>query len=209
MASGDRFVSLWQQQNWYLVSWRKKISPVLHTRGKGVHTSSDGTNGETRLDNWVRVEKHRLDDIQNICVSVKVGTFTSERAITLKESSEWIKSFLFLICYYRVWMPQQSTEANICFICHVSQLYQTCFPTQVRAPANEVCFLVLSGSPGSWTKTSADETLRSRHSCQSQAGTPPTYRGSNNQPALLLSVLLHVLLLLNEYSICKRAKKSF
>lgn len=54
----------------------KEILPVLHTGGEGVHTSSYGANGETRLDNWVRVEKHSLDNIQNICVSVQVGTFT-------------------------------------------------------------------------------------------------------------------------------------
>lgn len=52
----------------------KEISPVLHTGGEGVHTSSDSADGETRLDNWVRVEKHSLDHIQNICVSAQVGT---------------------------------------------------------------------------------------------------------------------------------------
>lgn len=45
---------------------------MLHTGGERVHTSSYSADGETRLDNWVRVEKHRLDHIQNICVSVQV-----------------------------------------------------------------------------------------------------------------------------------------
>lgn len=64
-----------QLQSWDLST---EISPVLHTGGEGVHTSSDSADGETRLDNWVRVEKHSLDHIQNICVSVQTVTFTNE-----------------------------------------------------------------------------------------------------------------------------------
>lgn len=59
------------------VEWRplleEEVSPVLHAGGEGVHTSSYSPDGETCLDNWVRVEKHSLDHIQNICISVKVG----------------------------------------------------------------------------------------------------------------------------------------
>ncbi|TNN52002.1 hypothetical protein EYF80_037808 [Liparis tanakae] len=33
--------------------------------GQGVHAGGDGADGETRLDNWVRVEEHRLHHIQN------------------------------------------------------------------------------------------------------------------------------------------------
>lgn len=50
-----------------------KILPVLHAGGERIHTGSDGTNGETGLDNRVRVEKNGLHHIQNICVSVYVG----------------------------------------------------------------------------------------------------------------------------------------
>lgn len=64
------------QAEWRPNLLEKEILPVLHTGGEGVHTSSYGANGETRLDNWVRVEKHSLDNIQNICVSVQVDIFT-------------------------------------------------------------------------------------------------------------------------------------
>jgi len=48
--------------------------------------------------------------------------------------------------------------------------------TPVRPPTDGVCLQGLSGSPGSWTNTAEGERLRSPHSCQDQAGTPPTCR---------------------------------
>lgn len=57
---------------------RQEISPVLHTGSEGVHTSSYSADGEACLDNWVRVEKHSLDHIQNVCVSAQVKTHTTE-----------------------------------------------------------------------------------------------------------------------------------
>lgn len=50
-----------------------ETSPVLNTGGEWIHTGGDSTNGETGLNNRVRMEKHGLDNIQNICVSVYVG----------------------------------------------------------------------------------------------------------------------------------------
>lgn len=45
------------------------VSPVLHEGGQGVHAGRDGTDGETRRHARVGVEKHGLDDLQNIRVS--------------------------------------------------------------------------------------------------------------------------------------------
>lgn len=45
---------------------------MLHTGGEGVHTSSDSTDGETRLHHRVRMEENSLDHIQNVCVSAQV-----------------------------------------------------------------------------------------------------------------------------------------
>lgn len=58
--------------------WMLERLPVLHTGGEGVHTRSYSTDGETSLNNWVRVEKHSLDNIQSICVSAQVQIFTCE-----------------------------------------------------------------------------------------------------------------------------------
>lgn len=49
---------------------RMDISPVLHAGGEGVHTGSDSSDDETGLDDRVGVEQHRLNHIENICVSV-------------------------------------------------------------------------------------------------------------------------------------------
>lgn len=51
-------------------------SPVLHTGGKWVYAGSDSSDGETGLDNWVRMENHSLDYVQNICVAAQKGIFT-------------------------------------------------------------------------------------------------------------------------------------
>lgn len=63
-----------------------EISPVLHTGGKGVHAGSDSTNSKTCLDDWVGMEKHSLDHIQNICVSVQTGIFMLKSTHTKEDN---------------------------------------------------------------------------------------------------------------------------
>jgi len=74
----------------------KEMSPVLHAGGQGVHAGGDGADGETRSDNWVRVEEHRLDHIQNICVSVQVQIFTNEPSSHTDDEHQIISVTLLL-----------------------------------------------------------------------------------------------------------------
>lgn len=94
-----------------------EISPVFHAGGKGVYAGSDSTNSETCLDDWVGMEKHSLDHIQNICVSVQIGLFMLKSTHTKQDFG------IQLLFYLLEWNHQYYIFSNCCifgmksFIC--------------------------------------------------------------------------------------------
>lgn len=77
----------------HLEGW---TSPVLHTGGERVHAGRHSTNGETWLDGRVWMEKHRLDDIQNIRVSEEEHRQVHQSS----RCNEWIQP----LSYVCVWL---------------------------------------------------------------------------------------------------------
>lgn len=86
------------------------MSPVLHTGGERVHTGRHSTNGETWLDGRVWMEKHRLDDIQNIRVSEEEHRQVDQLS---RWSHHWINS-AFSFSYVCVWLkcPDRFSESR-------------------------------------------------------------------------------------------------
>lgn len=125
---------------------------MLHEGGQGVHAGSDSTDGETRRDRWVRVEKQRLDDIQDICVSEHTGSSDAVQLLVCGLGRLRGKD-----------LPRRlQPSAGVL--------------TLVGAPADGSGLLLLSGSSGSQSETAAGETLRSCTSSWGEAGTPPACR---------------------------------